>query len=179
MAAVDEEQFVAVPVGPCRCSGRPDSPHPEGDIVWLRRKAGTEMALAAEGALRRSGRKPGDVDAALGGVFLRYGIARWTFLDEKGQPVPVGFPVDPDVLDEWLPWDNGGYELADTADNMYTGTVLGPLLRRNGAQPQPMPVPSSTSQTSPSELPTQSSSPPSSPSTAEDGMPSEPIGALH
>ncbi len=174
MPSLDEEQFVAVHVGPCRCSGRPDSPHPDGDTVWLRPKPGVEMGLAAEGALRRSGRRPGDVDAALGGVFIRYGIDHWTFVDPKGAPVPV----TSDAIDEWLPWDNGGYEVADAADNLYAGTVLAPLLRRQNGQQPPTPALPSTSPTPPSEQNSQSSSPPSSLSIVEDGTPSELIGAL-
>lgn len=153
MTATNGEQPVVIPVGACRCSGGPHAPlHPDGDTVSLRPKAGLEMGLAATGALRRSGGRPGDIQAALGAVYLRYGITGWSFTDADG---PV--PFSPDVLDHWLPWDNGGYEVADKADELYGDTVLAPLLKRSAPSPQPTVAPASITPSLPSGEPPRTS----------------------
>jgi hypothetical protein len=92
-------------------------------------------------------------------VFLRYGISGWTFTDEKHEPVPV----TADAIDEWLPWDEGGFEVADRADDLYAATVIAPLVRRSGPSPSPTPEEPSTSATPPSGEPLPTSSEPSSP----------------
>ena len=144
-----------VNLGPCRCAG---SPHAQGDIVWLRPKAGIDMGLAATVALRHSGTRPGDVQAALGMVFLRYGISGWTFTDENHEVVPV----TADNIDLWLPWDEGGFEVADRADDLYGATVIAPLVRRSEPSPPPTPGEPSTSATPPSGDQPPTSSAPSS-----------------
>ncbi len=142
-----------VNLGACRCPG---SPHANGDIVWLKPKAGIDMGLAATVALRRSGNRPGDVQAALGMVFLRYGISAWTFTDARKEPVPV----TADTIDEWLPWDEGGFEVADAADNLYASTVIAPLVKTSEASPPASPEEPSMSATPQSgEQPPTSSEP--------------------
>lgn len=169
--STDGEQPVVISVGACRCSGGPHA-HPDGDTVTLRRKVGLEMGLAATGALRRSGNRPGDIQAALGVVYLRYGIEAWTFHDKDG---PV--PINADTIDKWLPWNEGGYEVADRADDLYGGTVLAPLLKRSDRSPARTAAPPSTSQNPPSGEPHPISRPPSSRSHRAGGKRSVTTGA--
>lgn len=158
MTATNGEQPVVIHVGACRCSGGSHAPlHPDGDTVTLRPKAGLEMGLAATGALRRSGGRPGDIQAALGAVFLRYGISAWSFHDKDG---PV--PFSPELIDQWLPWDQGGFEVADKADALYGDTVLAPLLKRSAPSPVPTVAPVSTTPSLPSGVSPRTSRKPSS-----------------
>jgi hypothetical protein len=129
------------------------------------------MGIAATAALRRSGRLPGDVEAALGSVYLRYGIVDWTFT-ENG---PV--PITPENIDHWLPWDKGGEEVADRADNLYSGTVLAPLLRRSAERQPITPEAGSTSPTPRSGARSRTSRRLSLPSTQADGTSSRATGA--
>lgn len=168
MPDTDAGQGVVIPVGECRCPGTPHAL----DTVTLRPTAGLSMGIAATIALRHAGRLPGDVEAALGSVYLRYGIVAWTFVSETG---PVR--ITPENIDEWLPWDKGGEEVADKADDLYSVTVLAPLLRRSAERLRTTPETDSTSPTPPSGESSPTSPPPSSLSQPADGTPSEPIGA--
>ena len=106
-----------------RCPG---SPHPF-DVVTLRPEVSHRMGIAVAAVTNRA-RNEIDAEAEMGMVFIRYGIEGWTF-EDKG-PVPCAEPVDPDLIARWLPWSDGGYEVAEAANNLYADEVFRPFLPR-------------------------------------------------
>lgn len=163
---------------PCHCPGQPHA----HDTVTLRTSVTVPMGFAAMTAMRNNAMQGGTPDDALGAlasVYLHYGIAAWSFVDEKGKPVPIT-PVNADRL---LPFDEGGFEVADRADDILQAEIVRPLVRRTSTLSPDTQTPDSTSaspdQTAPS-TPEASSWPakpeppsvPSSPGTP-DGTPFE------
>jgi len=119
---------VAVPGVECPCPG---TPHPEGDIVTLRSRlglsAGTQLQTVIVQA-NQSGAPVGEVAGLLAETYLRVGIIEWTFVDEDGKPVAV----TPENIERLLLEDFArATPVADKCDELYAGTVLGPLV--NGA----------------------------------------------
>jgi hypothetical protein len=57
-------------------------------------------------------------------VWLRHGIADWTFVDEDGDRIPVSESAAYNLL----PWVKGGRLVADKADDLYAQDVLAPFL---------------------------------------------------
>lgn len=64
----------------CLC---PDTPHPDGDTVWLRKELTPDGALEAVGTFGEE-----DQEKKLAMAFLLNGLVDWTFLDEGGAKVP-------------------------------------------------------------------------------------------
>lgn len=126
-----------VPVGACRCPG---SPHQEGDWVDLRDEATIDIGAAIYAAVASVGDNAPLMQVEMTRAYLRYGIAAWSFVDAKGQPIPIR-PRDPDFFDEviavLLPLGNGGFEVADKADALYTATTLRPLMTRQSSTRSP------------------------------------------
>lgn len=117
----------------CSCPG---TPHPDGDIAYLRPYLdypGGAEALASVTNVTEDPEDPNqtvsslaDVSewpARIGPVFIRRGVVGWNVEDDDG---PV--PVTPEALAD-LRWEDA-YELADRADDLYGAQVLAPLLRR-------------------------------------------------
>lgn len=112
--------LVPVRVRDCAC---PNTPHDEGDIVYLTPRLSLAGGLEAKG----------NIVAALGNglmlaelwvaTFVKHGAVAWNFLDEDGEPLPFD-------VDELL----GDYELAapiaERADELYGETVARPLVTR-------------------------------------------------
>ncbi len=110
----------------CRCPG---SPHPDGDVAYLRPYldySGGAEALASvtitDGETSRL-RDVNEWPEHIGPVFIRRGVVDWNVVDEDGEPVPLH-----PALEE-LRWEDA-YELADRADDLYGGQVLAPLVKR-------------------------------------------------
>lgn len=120
MSVLDREEPVVVNVGPCRCAG---TPHVDGDTVSLSKNPPLEVGLAASQAMAEDGAD--NIRIALGLAYLR-AIEAWTFVDDDGDPIPV----TPENIRAALPWGKGGDIVAEKADELYTGAVLDPLLRR-------------------------------------------------
>jgi len=111
----------------CTCPG---TPHPDGDVAYLRPYldyAGGAEALASVTVSDSEGNTSlADVSEwpqRIGPVFIRRGVIGWNVEDEDG---PV--PVTREAL-EALRWEDA-YELADRADDLYGGQVLAPLVKR-------------------------------------------------
>jgi len=120
---------VRVDVGACRCPG---APHPDGDAVFLHATATISIGAAAHMAVGQWGDDPMLLQVGLTRAFLLFGIASWTFTDEKGASVPVD-PTGADwnaTIDRLLPFNAGGYEVAERCDALYAGDVLRPLMAR-------------------------------------------------
>jgi hypothetical protein len=125
----------------CTCPG---TPHPDGDIAYLRPYLdylGGAEALASVTNIAEDGTTTfadtSEWPARIGPVFIRRGVVEWNVEDEDG---PV--PVTREAL-EVLRWEDA-YELADRADDLYGGQVLAPLLRRMSASSRTGPTNGST-----------------------------------
>lgn len=150
--------------GDCRCPG---SPHPTGDTVTLRPDLSTPMGVEAWAAIRGAS-SPADIEGRLAEVWLRRGIADWTFCDEKGAMVPI----TPANIERLLPFSDGGFEVANAADALYADQFFRPLVARQSTSSPPTSTEDSTSASPPSgDTPPTPSSP--SPRRAPAGKPSE------
>lgn len=126
MTIADRGQPVEVQVGECRCPG---APHTQ-DVVWLKPDADVPMTLAfnttwqnVEGSALSRTEWEADMGAALAGVYIRHSIVRWTFVDDKGMPVPIL----PSTITRLLPPNNGGLIVASEADRLYQKDLIDPL----------------------------------------------------
>jgi len=162
---------VRVPVGACRC---PNAPHVDGDWVELRPTPTIDIGAAVYAAVQKWGDDPIQLQVAWTRAYLRYGIAAWSFVDVAGDPVPIRPMSDgyDELIARLLPFDQGGFDVADRCDDLYAETVLRPLMTRLSLMRSP------GGQTAGSTSPTPATSPslpmpsePSSPTTT-DGMPS-------
>ena len=77
-----------------------------------------------------------DATAGLAQVYLKYGIVDWTFTDAQGKPRPI----TPETIAELLPWDEGGMEVGEAADALYSDRVFAPLARRSAKSLPPGPT---------------------------------------
>lgn len=142
MSVLDTPPPVAVEVGACRCEG---SPHEGGDIVYLHAEAPPEMGLAAYSAIQTASGQE-ETFTRLFMVFLRYGVADWTFVDDEGRPIPV----TADNISVALPWGKGGSEVANKAAELYQEAVLRPLVSPPPTSSRVTPIRGSTSASRPS-----------------------------
>lgn len=120
---------VNVPVGACRCPG---TPHGDGDWVELLVEPTMDIGSAVYAAVANVGDDPIALQVEMGRAYLRYGIRAWSFTDDRGDPIPItprkaGYD---DLVQQLLPFSNGGFAVADKADSLYSEVVLGPLMTR-------------------------------------------------
>jgi len=108
---------VEVRLEECLCPG---TPHPDGDTVQLRAELGLDGGLAVLAAMTQDTDAP--VIERLGRAYLRHGVLSWTFVDERGTPVPVSAATI-----QRLRWSAGVLRLADRAAALYGEAVLVPL----------------------------------------------------
>jgi len=162
MTTFDGVQPVAINVGPCRCTGRADTLHPEGDEVYLHPEATMTCGLRANGAIAAAGNDPSKLEALLGRVFIEEGIVGWTFTDADGD-----VPITPATIEHYLPWGNGGALVSERANDLYSDAILAPLVRRLANSPQRGPTEGSTSPIRPSRQQRRNSSKSSSPGPSE------------
>lgn len=144
MSVLDRPALVPVQLGFCPCEG---TPHPDGDIVYLRPDLEPLQGVRAKSIVAGwlEGRvDPVTVNVELAALWLDIGVAEWTFLDDKGRPIEI----TSENIVRALPYSRGGRQVADAADDLYTPMVIDPLvakiteLSNDGSTPGP-------SQTSP------------------------------
>jgi hypothetical protein len=172
--------LIEVRVRDCAC---PATPHPDGDIVYIRPKIGLEGGIAAQVDFATTQREIPLTDADRDSedeptprrrlfsqtlqrrwmvTFVRFGAVDWNLLDERGQRVP--FDVEELLADYDL-----AYTVADRADDLYAEAVMRPLLPPPSKTSTSGPNVVSMSRAKPSTRSRQrSSSPPDS-----DGTPSQ------
>lgn len=118
---------VGVPGGPCPCEG---TPHPDGETVYLRTKLGLGGGTALQRLVVEANQDRADnadLTGRLAEAYLRVGVVGWTFVDQRGRPIPV----TPESLQRLLLDDfERAAPIADKADDLYMGTVLAPLVKR-------------------------------------------------
>jgi hypothetical protein len=117
---------VAVPIGPCQCSG---TPHEDGDVVELRERLSLAQGTQVQTVIimaRNAGQAPEIVTGLLAEAYLRVGVMAWNLVDDKGKPLPV----TPDTIEERLLSDfSVGTLVSDRADELYAATVVLPLVQ--------------------------------------------------
>lgn len=171
----------------CPCPG---TPHPEGDVVWLKPEPDVALFVAfnitfesVRGSALSLQTWYADMQGALSELYLRHGIRAWSFTDEKGDAVLIF----PSTVARLLPYNKGGKEVADACDALYSTVLLAPFVEagekaqkaKNRGLRRPTKNSSPAGRTARSTSRTRSSgsglrvvSPPSSP-TDTDGRPSE------
>lgn len=104
-------ELVPVRVRDCAC---PDTPHAEGDIVYLAPKVSLDLGIAATQAISDANGDPNTLTRLWLALFVRYGAKAANFLD----------PFDPEALLE-------DFELAspvaEAANDLYAEVLLRPL----------------------------------------------------
>ncbi len=116
-----------------------------GHRVTLHPKVTIPLGVAALSAINEGGTF-GTVFGRLAEIYLTLGIESWTFRDGRGQPEPI----TPDNIERFLPFDEGGLEVAERADALYQATVMRPLRKRYPERFQTGPTESSTPPSPPS-----------------------------
>ena len=133
MSVLDRPANVPVPLGFCPCEGEP---HEDGDIVYLRPelsaaagiRAQSHIIAAASGQLAQA-----EAEAIISALWLEVGVVEWTFLFDDGSPIPV----TPENVVRALPYEKGGAQVADVADDLYAASVMTPLLAKVNALSKP------------------------------------------
>lgn len=105
--------------------------------VELHPKVTIPIGIAALSVIKQGGGQA-VIEAGLAEVYLRYGIARWSFPDA----------VTPEAIATRLPYGAGGLEVAEAADALYSEDVIRPLALRLARSLPSTPPPRSTSASS-------------------------------
>lgn len=142
----------------CPCPPLADGePRHESDEVTLRERLGFVEASAVRNgiSLRRAELELEELETAeilavLTEGYVLYGIAKWTFEDADGKPVPVNRAnIRRLVLERW----EVASVVADAADERYAEAVMLPLLATASTSSRPSPTGASTSANPPSGTP--------------------------
>ncbi len=174
-------ELVAVRVRDCEC---PDTPHEEGDVVYVAPtlplagglQAESDRAAALAAAIATAGPMPqgGYSEAAKESMavymveqlrqkwlvtYVRYGAKDWNLIGESG---PLPFSVEALVADYSL-----ARLVADKCDELYGETVALPLLQRQPKPSQPGRTPRKTSAKTSTQRRNGSSSPPNGPAASK------------
>ena len=90
--------------------------------VTLHPKVTMPLGIAAFSVVKQGGSQA-VIEAGLVEVYLQFGIADWTFPE----------PITQESVARLLPFADGGLEVAEAADALYSGEVFRPLARRISA----------------------------------------------
>ncbi len=132
----------------CVCPPKPsgEARHTK-DTVTLKDRMDFRASIAIRNALALEAGDGGEIDMAdilaiLTERFIRYGIASWSLVDAKNQPVPVS----QDAISRLILSDiDLATDIGDEADERYREAVMLPLLLRGQRSSQPSPTNGSTS----------------------------------
>ena len=116
---VEAVSLVPVPVGACRC---PDTPHQDGDVVYLYGELGMEAGLNLMAAVDVAD-SPAEQLKGIYAAMVDGGVADWTFLNGTGDKIPI----NPATIRGALPWLKGGSEVAKAAIRQYAGVLSAPF----------------------------------------------------
>lgn len=120
-AVVEPAEDVAVPA-----SSAPNIVRlPNGHTVILRPDVTIPLGIAALSVFRQGGSQA-IIEAGLAEVYLRLGPMSWTFVDAEGKSEPI----NEESIARLLPFADGGLEVAEAADALYSPVVMRPLLKR-------------------------------------------------
>lgn len=143
----------------CPCPG---TPHSDGDTVFLAQELSLKGGLLAEAMMVRSWQKQDStgnqlkqteaslaVEAALREVYVLDGVKEWTFVDEEGEALEVN---EDSIRSSLLARYRIARPVGDKGDELYSASVLDPLLARlrKSSRSSPRRESTSTSPTPPS-----------------------------
>lgn len=113
--------LIPVPLGPCTC---PETPHADGDIVYLRPKLGLARAMAVISGASSDFSDEAAIAFALTAGYPRYGIADWNLTNGTGAKQPL----DAEHLDRFTNGDPRAMLVAIQGNDLYSEEVTGPLV---------------------------------------------------
>lgn len=113
------DELVAVPVGECQCSG---TPHPDGDVVYLRPKLGMARSLAVIRGAALDDPEVAEMQLTIG--YARFGIADWNLTNGDGKKMPL----DGEHLARFAEEDPRTILVAVKGDELYAKEVITPLV---------------------------------------------------
>lgn len=138
----------------CICPPRADgSPrHPAGDTVTLRERLDFRAALTARNTMilvktEDPDASTAEILAALTETYLLVGIESWSLQDAKGKPVPVSKAT---IRESLLSHPNVAMTVGNAADELYSESVILPLVALAQTSSPPTPTSESTSVPKPS-----------------------------
>lgn len=117
---------VVIRTGDCPCPG---TPHLE-EHVFLEPALTLPMASGAAAAIRYADPTAAAQQAALISAYLPAAIRSWSFVERDDAGKVRSVPVTRENMDRLLPWDKGGWEVAEQADGLYSEMLLRPLVAR-------------------------------------------------
>jgi hypothetical protein len=132
------DENIAVPLGPCACDG---TPHPEGDVVYLRPKLGMARAMAVIQGATFNDIKVAEMQLAIG--YARFGIADWNLSNGDGKKREL----DGDHLQAFAEEDPRALLVAMRGDGLYADEVLRPLATLGAVSSPTTPTTAATSAT--------------------------------
>lgn len=126
---------ITVRVRDCVC---PDTPHPDGDEVYLLPSLSLEGGAAAEmdlldtQSIEDEHRRTLALLARWTATYVRYGAVGWNWLrlDDKGKAEPIPFDVEVLLADYTL-----SRSVAEKANELYASAVMNPLLLAVSSSP--------------------------------------------
>ena len=132
----------------CICPPKPSGEQRhDHDTVTLKERMDFRSSIAIRNALALEAGEGGEIDMAdilaiLTERFVRYGIASWSLVDAKNQPIPVS----QDAISRLILSDiELATDIADVVDDLYREAVMLPLLARGSRSSQPSQTSDSTS----------------------------------
>ena len=140
--------MIEVNIGACTCPG---TPHPDGDLVYLREKMGLAggsilTSIVSDYLTMPSEERPptSSLTAALRVSYVEQGVTGWNLTGEGEFDLPFSAEnLRAQILDDYA----RGTVVADKADELYYEAVLAPLLARVAQLSQPTPTKPRTSRT--------------------------------
>ena len=129
----------------CPPNAAGEARHPDGDTITLRerldfRAAATvrnRLAVASEESLIE-----GEILAVLVETYVLVGVESWTLVDEKGKPLS---PSRENITAILLANYDAATAVGNAADELYTASVILPLLALASNSSPPTPIAASTS----------------------------------
>ena len=138
MTELAEEQIGAPAEG--AAAPEPSAPNivtlPNGTVT-LHPKVTIPIGIAALSVIKQGGGQA-VIEGGLAEVYLRLGVESWTFPD----------PVTPANIERLLPYNDGGLEVAERADALYSEDIFRPLVARLSKLSPPTPMDGSMSRPS-------------------------------
>ncbi len=135
---------------PCICPLKDgQTRHEAGDTVTLHERLDFRAATTARNTVAMMKQEDDDVSTAeilagLTEVYLLLGIASWSVVDDRGKAVE---PNKQTIRQYLLSNPDVAMLVGDAADELYSDSVIAPLVARASMSSQPTPMPASTSRT--------------------------------
>jgi hypothetical protein len=124
----------------CPCPGTPHS----AEWVELEPAVTIPMGMAAMAVIQGSeATEVPELYGELAPTLLRFGIRRWSFVDERRKPEPI----HSDTIARLLPFAAIGYEVTNRCMGLYLGDLMRPLAARRSKRLGFGPTEGTTSQT--------------------------------